>query len=113
MFWPVLSLAATVALVASARMIEPPPVAAPAVAAPAVAAPAPRERHVRRSRKCPDCGWIESKRAIVPASADPAALQVFEYTLRQRDGSSRVFLETLPTSWRLGERVLLIEGTPL
>jgi len=27
------------------------------------------------------------------------------------DGSSRVFQETLPTSWRLGERLTVIDGS--
>jgi hypothetical protein len=27
-----------------------------------------------------------------------------------RDGSSSVFRETLPTSWRLGERLTVIDG---
>jgi hypothetical protein len=47
-------------------------------------------------------GWIETRHEILP--------QVFEYTVRMRDGSSRVFQETLPTSWRLGERLTVIDG---
>ena len=43
-------------------------------------------------------------------AADPQALCVYEYTLRMQDGSTSVFRETLPTSWRLGERVILIEA---
>jgi hypothetical protein len=27
------------------------------------------------------------------------------------DGSSRVFQETLPTRWRLGERLVVIDGS--
>jgi hypothetical protein len=37
--------------------------------------------------------------------------RIFEYTLRMSDGSSRVFEEALPTSWRLGERAVVIDGT--
>jgi hypothetical protein len=43
--------------------------------------------------------------------ADSRARQVFEYTVRMADGSSRVFQETLPTSWRLGERLTVIDGS--
>ncbi|HUQ76706.1 MAG TPA: hypothetical protein VM183_18450 [Burkholderiales bacterium] len=52
--------------------------------------------------RCPTCGWIEGKREIAP--------QVFEYTLRMGDGSVSVFQETLPTTWHVGERMLVIEG---
>jgi hypothetical protein len=40
----------------------------------------------------------------------PQASKIYEYTLRMQDGSIRVFQETLPTSWRLGERMMLIES---
>ena len=60
--------------------------------------------------RCPHCGWIESKRPIASSVADPLSLGIYEYTLRMSDGSSRVFLETLPASWRVGERLTLIEG---
>jgi len=60
--------------------------------------------------RCPHCGWIESKRQIASSVAEPHSLGIYEYTLRMTDGSSRVFLETLPASWRVGERLTLIEG---
>jgi hypothetical protein len=66
---------------------------------------------VPAGRHCAHCGWIESKREIVPSIADPLALRVYEYTLRMPDGSSNVFQETLPAGWRLGERVGVIEGS--
>jgi hypothetical protein len=53
-------------------------------------------------RHCAQCGRIESKREI--------ALRVYEYTLRMADGSSSVFEETLPATWRVGERVGVIDG---
>lgn len=53
-------------------------------------------------RHCVHCGRIEAKREI--------ALRVYEYTLRMADGSSSVFQETLPATWRVGERVGVIEG---
>ena len=59
---------------------------------------------------CSTCGWIEAKRELVPQLMDPHALKIFEYTLRMADGSVSLFQETQPTSWRLGERVMLIEG---
>jgi hypothetical protein len=62
------------------------------------------------SRRCPQCGWIESKREILASVADPAALAIYEYTVRMGDGTSSVFREELPVSWRLGERLLVIEG---
>ena len=57
----------------------------------------------RGASRCPYCGWIETRREVLP--------QVFEYTVRMADGSSRVFQETLPTSWRLGERLTVIDGS--
>jgi hypothetical protein len=74
------------------------------------ALPAPVERAVHAVRRCPHCGWIESKREIVPSVADPHAPQTYEYTVRMADGSSRVFQEALPTTWRLRERLLFIDG---
>jgi hypothetical protein len=58
---------------------------------------------IASGRRCGHCGRIESKREI--------ALRVYEYTLRMADGSSSVFEETLPTTWRVGERVGVIEGS--
>ena len=58
---------------------------------------------------CASCGWIEAKRELAPLLVDPLALRVYEYTLRMQDGSMSVFQETLPTSWRVGERVVLVE----
>src|SRR6185295_18828047 len=59
---------------------------------------------------CASCGWIEAKRELVPLlAADPLARRVYEYTLRMQDGSKSVFQETLPASWHIGERVVLVE----
>lgn len=77
----------------------------------AVAPPAQIELAVHAVQRCPHCGWIESKREIVPSVADPRSLGIYEYTLRMADGSSSVFQETLPASWRLGERLTVIDGT--
>jgi hypothetical protein len=62
------------------------------------------------SRRCPQCGWIESKREILAMVKDPAARAIYEYTVRMGDGTSSVFREELPVSWRLGERLIVIEG---
>ena len=77
----------------------------------AVEAPAPLLLAGPHVPRCASCGWIEAKRELVPlASADPQALSIYEYTLRMPDGTMSVFQETLPTSWRVGERVMLIEA---
>jgi hypothetical protein len=67
----------------------------------AVAAPAEFFLSGPHLLRCPSCGWIEAKREVTPL--------LYEYTLRMQDGSMSVFQETLPTSWRLGERLMLIE----
>jgi hypothetical protein len=54
-------------------------------------------------RHCSQCGRIESKREV--------AASVYEYTLRMPDGTRSVFQETLPASWRVGERVGIIAGS--
>jgi len=78
---------------------------------PAMQAPAAHgELVVRGAQRCPHCGRIESKREIVPKLADPLSPKIYEYTLRMADGSSRVFQEALPVSWRVGERLTLIDG---
>jgi len=76
----------------------------------AAAAPEPLLLAPLHLRRCASCGWIEAKRELLPLLVDPQALRVYEYTLRMQDGSMSVFQETLPTSWRLGERVMLIEA---
>jgi hypothetical protein len=50
----------------------------------------PAQAVLPAARRCPYCGSIESKRF--------------------GDGSSRVFQEELPVSWRLGERLIFIDG---
>ena len=66
------------------------------------ALPVQVELTVPVGRHCPHCGRIESKREV--------AARVYEYTLRMPDGTSSVFQETLPASWRVGERVGVIAG---
>jgi hypothetical protein len=76
----------------------------------AVALPAQVENPVQAARRCPHCGWIESKREILPGVRAAGAMQIYEYTLRRTDGSSSVFQEALPVRWRLGERLIFIDG---
>jgi hypothetical protein len=64
-----------------------------------------------QARRCPHCGWIESKREILAGAADPLAARTYEYTVRMMDGSSRVFEQALPASWRLRERLTIIGGS--
>jgi len=67
------------------------------------ALPAQAALKVAPGRHCAHCGRIVSKREI--------AARVYEYTLRMPDGTSSVFQETLPATWRVGERVGVIEGS--
>ena len=61
--------------------------------------------------RCPNCGRIESKRAVPSSKADPHGPRMIEYTVRMSDGSIRVFQDSRPGSWRLGERLMVIDGT--
>jgi hypothetical protein len=60
------------------------------------------------ARRCPHCGRIESKRRLPPGATEPHALGVYEYTVRMGDGSSSIFEQALPASWRVGERLTVI-----
>lgn len=73
------------------------------------ALPAPAEAAAGEARRCPHCAWIESKRELLSELAAPLAPRIYEYTLRRSDGSSSVFQEALPATWRVRERVVLIE----
>jgi len=82
-----------------------------ASAAPPADAPAPQVAlTVHDLRRCPHCGWIEAKREIVPGVANPQSPKIYEYTLRMADGTSTLFQEALPVSWRVGERLAVIDG---
>jgi hypothetical protein len=83
-----------------------------------------------RSRaRCPECGFVESIRHIessgnvgaaegVPGGAPGSAIAAsavtrknYEITVRFRDGSTTVFNEATPRTWRLGSRVIVIGGS--
>ena len=113
MAWRALSAAAAVVLLFGAAGVALDVTWIPrwtGVGARADAPPAQPEPAVPTVRRCPHCGWIESKRQIASSVTDPRSLGIYEYTLRMTDGSSRVFQEALPTSWRVGERLTLING---
>ncbi|MFL6571515.1 MAG: hypothetical protein ACJ8G4_07165 [Burkholderiales bacterium] len=59
----------------------------------------------------PKRGWIESKREITPPGIDARVSGSYEYTARMGDGSSHVFREEMPASWRVGERLIYIPGS--
>lgn len=61
------------------------------------------------ARRCPECGWIESKGEI-PGGTDNLAIRIETYTVRMVDGSSRVFTGGPGERWRLGERLKVIDG---
>src|SRR3954463_3913207 len=63
-----------------------------------------------QERRCPHCGWIESKREIVPAASDAPSVKSYEYTVRMPDGSSSGFEQALPVPWRLRERLTVVVG---
>jgi hypothetical protein len=82
----------------------------PRIDAQAIALPALVELTLRKVPRCPRCGWIESKREIAPSATDAPMPPTYEYTVRMGDGSTHVFIEEMPVSWRLGERLIYIEG---
>ena len=61
-------------------------------------------------RRCAYCGWIESKREVQPVAAGSGATLVYEYTVRMPDGSSGVFRENQPSSWREGQQLIFLKG---
>jgi hypothetical protein len=78
---------------------------APALAridAPVAEVPEALEEATAHAVRCPHCARIESKRELAPG--------MFEYTVRSSGGSRSVFEQALPTSWRVGERLMLIDG---
>ena len=70
--------------------------------------------------KCPQCGVVEAIREIVPADTDAAGAQPGsvqkkltrqqEVTVLMRNGSRHVFRQASPASWRVGERMIIINS---
>jgi hypothetical protein len=73
---------------------------------------------------CPECGFVESIRHIESSAnvgvaggvsggaiaASAVTGKDYEITVRFRDGSTTVFNEATPRTWRLGSRVIVISG---
>lgn len=90
------------------------------------AGPVPASSQIRVKARCPECGEIVSIREINvvrnTAAAPGGAVagghsgtrvispRTYEVAARMADGSSRVFNDTSPARWRLGERVIIIDG---
>ncbi|MBE0620169.1 MAG: hypothetical protein IH605_06225 [Burkholderiales bacterium] len=93
-----------------------------AAVAPAIAAP------VTRTRRCAECGVIESVQEIkatdeIGAVKSPDRItvrsrgeieakspRIYEITIRMQDGSMRVIADAKPARWRHGEPVTIIAG---
>ena len=57
--------------------------------------------------RCPDCGVVESIRALAHVPGVPAA---WEFNVRLRDGSLRTSTTDGTAAWRVGDRILLVGG---
>jgi hypothetical protein len=94
----------------------------------------PTTSNHRNRASCAECGVIESMRQIessgdvsgqniatVPGSvagrkpvraiANMSTVKRYEFTVRFRDGSNRIFNDTSPRAWPLGSRVIVIGGS--
>jgi hypothetical protein len=85
--------------------------AAPVAQAPVAAlessvTPAPASRTRNR---CEICGVVETIRPMDPVGTSPAA---YEFTVRLRDGSTRVstVAATTASAWTVGDAIMLIGG---
>jgi hypothetical protein len=56
---------------------------------------------------CDECGVITSMRQVAALENAP---EIYEMTVRLRDGSTRMFSDASPTNWRPGARIILIGG---
>lgn len=72
--------------------------------------PLAKERMAGVAGRCSHCGRIERARKLRPDAAGPLSLPGYEYTVRMADGSSRVFREPSPARWRVGARLIYIDG---
>jgi hypothetical protein len=112
----VLSASAVVAIVRSI-----PASYASTKAAPARITSEPDPTSRRSQAWCPDCGVVESIRMLGHSANTKIAADVvggnpgrataqkdYEITVRFRDGSTTVFNQASPESWRLGSRVIVV-----
>ena len=72
--------------------------------------PLPVERAAGVAGRCSHCGRIERARKLRRDAANPRSTPGYEYTVRMADGSSRVFREPPPARWRVGARLIYIDG---
>ncbi|GEM_PF-1598108 len=79
--------------------------ASEALAAPLSAPEA--DGRARGRSSCDSCGFVESVRQLEPVGNMPAA---YEFTVRLRDGSSRISSIANTARWRVGDRIMLIGG---
>jgi hypothetical protein len=61
----------------------------------------------RARTRCDACGVVEAIRRIDPVGDLPAA---YEFTVRLRDGSTRLSSNASQASWRAGDNIMLIGG---
>ena len=67
----------------------------------------PDAGELRPAAKCAECGVVESMRRVAQEGGLPALQEI---TVRLRDGSIRVSSQVNPAHWRIGERIILIDG---
>lgn len=87
-------------------------------------------RALSARRQCEECGVVASTREIRQRregsefgefgaagdvtrggrSAPDESTRIYEVTVRMQDGSNRVFVQTSPANWRVGERLIFIAG---
>jgi hypothetical protein len=84
----------------------------PQAAAPAQAEAAPgslpaTSGKARARSRCDSCGVVEIIRRFESAGKSPAG---YEFTVRLRDGTTRVSSDASPARWRIGDTVMLIGG---
>ena len=77
------------------------------VVAAAASEPAPLSARARARLRCQYCGVVES---ITPVEGAGAQAASYEFRVRLRDGSARV--SSLPSAslWRVGDRIMLMDG---
>jgi hypothetical protein len=91
----------------------------------AYVAPTRRAMHGQSPARCSECGFVESIRRLEASDNTGIAGDIsgralagsvvtgkeYAITVRFRDGSTTVFYETGPSTWRLGSRVIVIGGS--
>jgi hypothetical protein len=89
--------------------IAPVPVATPSAAEAAAVSEGLRNAKARARFNCDDCGVVESIHRLEPLGTQPGG---YEFTVRLRDGSSRMSILASPDTWRVGDSIMLMGGQP-